>query len=62
MNHEATAAPIEPIACSLYTTQKLTGLGRTKVYGLIDDGTLETVKIGTRRLVLMKSIRALMQN
>jgi predicted DNA-binding transcriptional regulator AlpA len=34
-------------------------VGRTSVYGLIDRGELQTVKIGARRLVLQSSIDAL---
>jgi excisionase family DNA binding protein len=35
------------------------GIGRTKIYELINDGKLETIKIGRRRLVKTDSIRAL---
>ena len=32
------------------------GVGRTKTYELIDDGELETVKIGRRHLIVYASI------
>ncbi len=32
------------------------GVGRTKTYELIDDGELETVKIGRRHLIVHASI------
>ena len=32
------------------------GVGRTKTYELIDNGELETVKIGRRRLIVHASI------
>jgi excisionase family DNA binding protein len=35
------------------------GIGRTKVYELINDGTLRTVKVGGRRLILADSLEAL---
>jgi hypothetical protein len=34
---------------------KMTGLGKTKTYELINSGALETAKLGTLRLVLMDS-------
>ncbi len=37
-------------------------LGRTCVHGLISDGVLETIKIGERRLVKLKSARKLAEN
>lgn len=37
------------------------GVGRTLTYHLIDQGQLDTVKIGTRRLVKIDSIRALVE-
>lgn len=37
------------------------GVGRTLTYHLIDKGQLDTVKIGTRRLVKIDSIKALVE-
>ncbi len=37
-------------------------LGRTSVYGLISDGVLETIKIGERRLVKLRSAKKLAEN
>lgn len=37
------------------------GLGRTKTYELINDGLLETVMIGSRRLVKIASLHALIE-
>lgn len=36
-------------------------VGRTKIYELISNGDLITVKIGSRRLVTMESIEALVE-
>jgi excisionase family DNA binding protein len=36
------------------------GIGRTKTYELIKDGSLETVAIGRRRLIKMSSVEALL--
>jgi excisionase family DNA binding protein len=51
----------EPMACSINDTKRKLGIGRTKVYDLIRNRELETIKIGTRRLVLIRSIHALVR-
>jgi excisionase family DNA binding protein len=38
------------------------GLGRTSIYVLINDGRLETVKLGRRTLITTTSIRALLSD
>lgn len=50
---------MEPITVTINETKKVTGLGHTKVYELINQGKLQTVKIGRRTLVKTASIRAL---
>jgi excisionase family DNA binding protein len=42
---------MEPVLISIKETANALGLGRTKIYELINDGKLETVKWGSRRLV-----------
>ncbi|MFO3797921.1 MAG: helix-turn-helix domain-containing protein, partial [Anaerolineales bacterium] len=42
--------------CSIREATSLMGMGRTSVYGLINDGSLKSVKIGSRRLVRIDSI------
>lgn len=37
------------------------GIGRTKVYELINAGKLKTIKIGGRRLILADSLEALLR-
>jgi len=49
---------VEPICASVNDTARILGIGRTKVYELINAGRLETVKIGRRTLVRTASIRA----
>ena len=39
----------------------LLGIGKTKVYELIAEGLLQTVTIGSRRLITMASIDALIE-
>ena len=50
---------MEPLLVSIPDAAKALGLGRSKTYELIDDGALETVHIGRRRLVRVESVRAL---
>lgn len=38
---------------------KALSIGRTTIYKLIADGTLQTIKVGRRRLILTQSIRQL---
>ena len=48
-----------PITVTVNEALRLTGLGRTKTYELINDGTIKTIKIGSRRLVIYKSLEEL---
>lgn len=50
---------MEPVTITVADTKKALGLGTTKIYELIGDGRLQTVKIGRRTLVKTDSIRAL---
>lgn len=50
---------MHPILASIPDTQRALGIGRSTAYRLIDDGKLETVKIGRRTLIRVSSIRAL---
>ncbi len=52
---------IQPRLVSILKAGELLGIGRTKTYGLIDERLLETVTIGTRRLVTLRSIDALIE-
>ena len=52
---------MDPITITINDTKKATGLGTTKIYELINQGKLETVSIGRRRLVKVASIRALVE-
>lgn len=48
-----------PLLCGIHEATKLLGLGRSKVYELIGENKLETVRIGGRRLVRWESIERL---
>jgi excisionase family DNA binding protein len=49
---------IQPIAGSIATAARVSGLGRTTIYRLIGEGRVEAVKAGGRTLVIMASLRA----
>jgi hypothetical protein len=51
-----TAEPVQPIAVTVSTACRLGGFGPTTCWRLIADGTLQTVRIGRRRLVLYNSL------
>jgi excisionase family DNA binding protein len=52
---------MEALCVSIPETKNLLGVGRTKIYELINEGRLEVVKIGRRTLVKTASIRALVE-
>lgn len=52
---------MEPVLCSIADAAHMLGIGKTKTYALIDEGQLETVSIGTRRLVKVASISRLVE-
>jgi excisionase family DNA binding protein len=50
---------MQAILASIPDAQRALGIGRSTAYRLIEDGKLETVKIGRRTLIRVSSIRAL---
>jgi excisionase family DNA binding protein len=63
--HGQTKANTIPFAqrltCTIAEACEATGLGRTKLYELIGAGYLDTKTIGRRRLVLVHSLRMLLE-
>jgi excisionase family DNA binding protein len=53
---------LKPITVTVETALKISGLGRTKLYELINAGTIKTITIGRRRLVVYASLEALTSN
>ncbi len=49
------------LTCTVDEACSATGLGRTKLYELIGDGSLTTTTIGRRRLVFVDSLRTLLE-
>ena len=52
------AITIEPVTVTVPVALRISGLGRTKFYQLLADGEIQSVRIGTRRLVVFASLRA----
>jgi len=50
---------MQPILCSQAEAGKMLAIGKTKLGELIVSGQLETVRIGTRRLVKIASVMRL---
>jgi hypothetical protein len=44
-----------PITATIKSFLELSGIGRSKLYELLADGSLESIYVGTRRLVLLDS-------
>ena len=54
----ALPAGVEPEFLTVPQACVFIGLGRSKVYEMIADGRIETVKVDGRRLVRLKSARS----
>jgi excisionase family DNA binding protein len=46
----------ERLSCTIEEACQATGLGRTKLYEMMDAGQVETFHVGKRRLVLVPSL------
>jgi predicted DNA-binding transcriptional regulator AlpA len=49
------------ITATIPEFRRITGISRSRIYELLDAGEIESVYIGTRRLVLIDSYRRLIQ-
>lgn len=52
---------LQPRLVGVAKAGQLLAIGRTKTYDLISEGLLETVSIGSRRLVTLRSIDRLIE-
>lgn len=50
----------QPIAVTIPEARRLSGLGYTTIWKLIGEGTLQTVHVGRRRLILYNSLLRLL--
>ncbi len=49
------------IAVRLPEACRMIGIGRSKLYELMESGEIETIKIGTSRLILVSSLRTFVE-
>lgn len=49
------------ILCSVKDAAQMLGIGRTKTYEMVMNGELASLHIGSRRLVKVESIKALIE-
>jgi hypothetical protein len=56
----ATTTPIEPLSVTVREAQRLTGLGQSKLYELMADGSLIRRKVGSRTLIVFRSLKQLL--
>lgn len=49
----------EPLNVAITEAARLLGVGRSTIYDLMNDGRLKSIRLGTRRLVTLASVRAL---
>ena len=62
MTIETTSADaIAPLAYSVAEACKVSRIGRTYLYHLINEGRLEVRKVGKRTLITARSLRALIE-
>lgn len=52
---------MHPFTVSISEAAEALGLVRTTIYALINDGQLDTIKVGRRRLVKLESIHRLLE-
>ena len=60
-NSALACASHEPLAYSIADACRLTSIGRTRLYQLINSKALETRKIGKRTLIPAASLRRLIE-
>ncbi|MEQ1698920.1 MAG: helix-turn-helix domain-containing protein [Ilumatobacteraceae bacterium] len=54
----STAPELAPLAVSPDTAANLLGIGRTKLYELLDTGRITSIKVDRRRIIPMKALEA----
>ena len=54
-----TSPPVEPICVRINDAARMIGVGRTKLYELIADGEVQTVKLGKSTRVITASLHRL---
>lgn len=55
---EGRAASLAPLTVRVSEACRLTGIGRSKLYLLINEGHIRTIKVGSMTLIPMRSLEA----
>jgi len=58
---ESGHASVEPISVKIPEAVRLTGLSRSRIYELMGTGEIEFAKIGSSTLILVRSLRQLIE-
>jgi excisionase family DNA binding protein len=58
-NTSLTGKVFKPLTVTLPTALNITGLGRTKFYELLENGTIKSITVGRRRLINYASLEGL---
>ena len=53
---------LTPFAVRIPVAARMLGLGRTKIYELLDTGELASVKVGRARLIVVSNLRGFIEN
>jgi hypothetical protein len=56
-NNYMAPQSLEPLTVTVPVALRLSGLGRTKLYEMIGKREIETVTIGSRRLIVLASLK-----
>ena len=57
VNDRQLKLPFDTITVKISVAVQITGIGRTKMYELINDGQIEAIKVGTATLIPVDSLR-----
>jgi excisionase family DNA binding protein len=57
VNDRQLKLPFDTITVKISVAVQITGIGRTKMYELINDGQIEVIKVGTATLIPVDSLR-----
>jgi excisionase family DNA binding protein len=58
----STGLDQKPLTVSVRRARQLLDVGKTKIFEMIDDGRLRTIKIDRKRLIIYSSIEALIES
>jgi len=61
IDHAQTRASTEPLAVRVPEACRMIGIGRSKLYELIAEGTIKAVKIGSVTVIPIAQLKALIE-